>query len=93
MKKSEKSLEMGSRGLPAPGDKKIQKRVQNEFKIDFFESFELVLNSFLTFLPPVAGRPREPILRLFFDFFTFGLNDPSEWSNGSQFKVRRLGFL
>ena len=44
VKKSKKSLEMGSRGLPAPGGRKGQKRVKNEFKIDFLR----LLNCFLT---------------------------------------------
>ena len=84
VKKSEKSLEVGSRGLLAPGGKKSQKRFKNELKSLKNVSFELIFNSFLTFLPPGAGRPREPISRLFSDFFTFGLNCPSEWSKGSQ---------
>ena len=82
-KKSEKSLEMGSRGLPAPGPgQKSQKRVKNELKSLKKVSFELVFNSFLTFL----SRPREPISRLFSEFFTFGLKyplngqrDPNNW--------------
>ena len=79
MKESEKSLEMGSLG-----GRKSQKRVKNELKSLKKVDFELVFNSFLTFSPPGAGRPREPISRLFSDSFTFGLNDPSEWSKGSQ---------
>ena len=77
---------MGCQGLPARGGERSQKRVKNEFKTDFFETFEDVSNSFLTSLPPEAGRPQESILRLFFRIFSHRLKYPSEWPKGSQCK-------
>ena len=53
VKKSEKSLEMGSRGREG---QKSQKRVKNELKSLKKVTRELVFNSFLTFLPPPRGR-------------------------------------
>ena len=44
VKKSEKSLEMGSQGLPAPGDKKVRKELKTRSKLTFLRLF----NSFLT---------------------------------------------
>ena len=55
MQKSPKRVSKWLAGASRPRGQKSQKRVKNEFKIDFFETFELVFNSFLTFLPP-RGR-------------------------------------
>ena len=69
---------MGSWGLLAPGGKKRQKRVKNELKILELSSFELVFNSFLTFLPPPPGReaPGTHFETFFRILFTFRLNCP-----------------
>ena len=92
VKKVRKRSRNGLSGPPGSGGQKSQKRVKNELKSLEKVSFELVLNSFLTFLPPETGRPREPISRPFFGLFTFGLSCPSEWSKGSQAMGTSLGF-
>ena len=79
MRKSPKKVSKWVPGASRPRGQKSQKRVQIELKTDFFETFWLDFNSFLTFSAPGAGRPRKPISRLFSDFFTFGLNCHSEW--------------
>ena len=69
MQKSPKKVSKWVSGPPSPGGPKSQKRVKNELKSLRKVDFELVFSSCLTFLPPGAGRLREPILRLFLGLF------------------------
>ena len=59
--KSETELKTSSRGLPAPGPKKLKTESKKSRKMEIstlFQLFRLFFDSILNFLGPGAGRPR-----------------------------------
>ena len=86
--KSPKSLKRGFPGLPARSVKKVskksqmtQKRVKKTTKSVFGDFFD-------TFLTLRAGRPRNPLLRLFGDFGARGCGDSCIWGLHTQVTTR-----
>ena len=80
--KLETELKMSSRGLPAPGSKKLKTELKKSRKsrkrVEIF-IFRLFFNSVFNFLDPGAGRPRELI---FNSVSTFGPEGPKNSSGG-----------
>ena len=65
----EKRFEKGFPGPLGPGAEKVRKRAENEPKTRKKIEKLPFLDSFSSFSDPGAGRPREPLYRLFFGAF------------------------
>ena len=75
----ETELKMSSRGLPAPGSKKLKTESKKSRKRVEISIFRLFFDSVFNFLDPGAGRPRELI---FNSVSNFGPEGPKNSSGG-----------
>ena len=95
--KLETELKMSSRGLPAPGFKKLKTESKKSRKMEIstiFQLYRLFFDSVFNFLDPGAGRPRELIFSSISNFGPEGPKNSSGGIEGSQSSITfHLGSL